>query len=158
MGIEGPILNCGSCLCEGGWRRHHLRSRLHGHGHTFTGMRTPSWSLARTVKAMHTRPCSHLHAHTFTGMRISARPWRKPIRRDQRTAQQIPNQPCLTNTLNLRYSPADQSSIQPTQNAWGAWATTTLRRLRRQGGQHACVIGPKGPIVVGPDGPTDSRA
>ena len=63
-------------------------------------MRAPS--RARSLTRASSRPCSHLHAHTFTGMRISARPRRKPIRRDQRTAQQIPNQPCQANTLKLR--------------------------------------------------------
>ena len=33
--------------------------------------------------------------------------------------------------------------------------TASLRRLRRQGGQHACVIGPEGPIIVEPEGSTD---
>ena len=113
-----------------------------------TVMRTLSWARAR--------PWSYLHgyARIFTAMvmRISARPWRKPIRRDQRTAQQIPNQPCLTNTLNLRYSPADQSSIQPTQNAWGAW------RQRRRRRCDVCDVRGAAPVLVRPEGRTGSRA
>ena len=54
--------------------------------------------------------CTVTHAHAFTGMRISARPWRKPIRRDQRTAQQIPNQPCQADTLKLRNASANLQS------------------------------------------------
>ena len=80
--------------------------------------------------------CAHLHGHaphghghTFTG-HAHHHVMRKPARRDQRPAQQISNQPCSANILNLRnlssesisnpihsnptdlrYSPADQSPI-----------------------------------------------
>ena len=58
---------------------------------------------------------------------------------------------------------SNQLTQIPTSNDWGAWATTpaSLRRQRRRrggGSQHVCVIGPKGPMMVRPEGRTDSRA
>ena len=92
-------------------------------------MRIPARTVMRTLSWARVRPWSYLHgyARIFTAMvmRIPARPWRKPIRRDQRTAQQIPNQPCQANTLKLRNASTNLQSNRPTQNAWGAWASTS---------------------------------
>ena len=57
-------------------------------------------------------------------------------------------------------SPQIKRPIQPTQNAWGAWASTaTTASMSTTGGAAAaCVIGPKGPMVVGPEGPTGRQA
>ena len=113
----------------------------------------------------HTFTCTVTHAHTFTGMRISARLWRKPARRDQRTAQQIPNQPCQANTLKLRNASTNLQSNRPTQNTWGAWVWRQRRRRRCdvcdvRGPARLCnrAIGPEGPITVKPKGLTGLKA
>ena len=84
--------------------RHHWRAYSRG-------MRTPSWVCARHHANGHVFTG---YAHTFTG-HAHHHVMRKPTRRDQRPAQQIPNQSCPANILNLRYSPADQAPIQLTQ-------------------------------------------
>ena len=104
---------------------------------------------SRPWSRAHFQGHAHGHGHTFTGMR-------KPARRDQRTAHtnQAPTQLTQTScgcvTHPRIYNPT------ATQNAWGAWASTaTAASMSTTGGAAAaCAIGPKGPIVVGPDGPT----
>ena len=106
-------------------------AHIHGHARTFTAMFTPA------------QMCAYLHGHGI----------RARLRRDQRPAlaNQAPTQ--LTQT--------------PTSNDWGAWVWHRLamrrrrrrqrrrQRRRRQGrGRCVCVIGPKGPIVVRPEGRT----
>ena len=50
--------------------------------------------------------------------------------------------------------PRIYASNWPTQNTWGAWAsTTTAASMSTSGGPApACVIGPKGPMIVEPEG------
>ena len=72
MGIEGPILNCGSCLCEGGV----------GAGttcaHVFTAMVIPS----RVCAHLHGHAHGHGHAHICTAMpRVASQPDEASVRR-----------------------------------------------------------------------------
>ena len=155
MGIEGPILNCGSCLCEGGWRRHHLRSRLHGHGHTFTGMRTPSWARARPwscaylhghgLQASPTRPASGLHRSSANPIHSNALRLRN-IYTDQAPTQ-FTQMPCGCVT-----SPQIYASNRPTQNTWGAWVSTATAASTTTTG-----AGPLR-VIVEPEGSTGSPA
>ena len=113
-------------------------------------MRIPARTVMRTLSWARVRPWSYLHgyARIFTAMvmRIPARPWRKPIRRDQRTAQQIPNQPCQANTLKLRNASTNLQS-----NCYS-------KRLGGMGNDDAATPAtPRGlllHVIVGPDGPT----
>ena len=91
-------------------------------------------------------PLSHLHGHAHTGtytrtvMLISLR---AHLRRDQRGR--------LTQTYAFY-----QLTQIPTSNDWGAWASTPASTSTSGGGgAAACMIGPKGPIMVRPEGRTD---
>ena len=122
----------------------HGHARIHGHGHTFTGMRTPSRVCARLHGRAHARvQLSHFHAHTCTAMATSL--LRARLRRDQR--------PALANQAPI------QLTQTPTSNPWGAWVSTPAS-TSTSGGERCCVcvIGPKGPIMVRPSGRTCSRA
>ena len=78
-------------------------ARLHGHGHTFTGMRT------RTAKCIHSRVCAHGHgASHFTETSVRRR--RSPTNPAKQTSRT-----CVT-------SPRIYASNLSTQKPWGAWA------------------------------------
>ena len=135
----------------------HVRPWSYLHG----GMRVSSraWSLTCTAMVILARVCAHLHGYTCTAMA------RKPTRRDQRPAPQIPNQPRQANTLNLRYTSRQIQASNPThpnsnvQRLGGmgvndgvdAAATSTTTT----GGGCTYAIGPKGPMIVRPEGRTD---
>ena len=133
-------------------------SYLHGFAHTCTGMRIPI------------RVCAHLHGHAHG-------PWSYAFghafpTRPAAGLRRSPTNPAPTNTLNQRpaYSNArSQSGL--TQNSTvqrlGGMGVSVRRQRRRRDGRDvddkggpapACVIGPGGPMVVGLEGPTCSRA
>ena len=75
----------------------------------------------------HTFTCTVTHARTFTGMRISARPWRKPIRRDQRPVSTNP-QPTPS---SKHPEPASQSS-KSHANRFQQITRVTVQQISRQ--------------------------
>ena len=120
-----------------------VTSCTYGHAHTFMGTRTAMVILARSL--------------TCTAMvipsRACARPRQRPgafLTRPASGSHRSSANPVHSSALRLRNTSADLQSNRPTQNAWGAWATTTLRRRRRQWGP--------APVLVRPEGRTCSRA
>ena len=111
--------------------------------------RTAMVTLARVCAYLHVRLCAraraHLHGqgHACTAMCISSRAYLHGhgARRDQRPAHtdQAPTQltqvPCGCVT-----SPRIYASNRPTQNTWGAWASTaTAASMSTTGGASTCV-------------------
>ena len=97
-----------------------------------TDLRSAGVPLPPACAYLHVRPwsCAHGHGHTFTGMG---------------TATSTSGHASVETSGPVH---TDQAPIQPTQNTWGAWASTataaSIRRPDVRGGQHACVIGLSG--------------
>ena len=107
---------------------------------------------ARVCTYLHVLPwsCAHLHGHghalTFNGTRtamvIHARPRQRPgtlLTRPAYGSHKSSANPVHSSALRLRHISANQAPIQLTQNAWGAWASTSTTASTTTGGAAACV-------------------
>ena len=118
----------------------HFHGHAYGHGHTCTGMCTC------TAMVMRARSL------TCTAIVIHARPRQRPgtlLTRPAYGSHKSSSNPVHSSALRLRNISADlrvQPAYSKRLGGMGMASTTTasLRRLRRQGGQHACVIGLSG--------------
>ena len=107
----------------------------------------------------HARPCSCLYG-------LCARPCQRPgtfLTRPAYGSHRSSANPTHSNALRLRNTSADLQFNRPTQNTWGAWASTATAASMETTGAgplRVCdrAIGPGGPITVKPKGLTSLRA
>ena len=122
----------------GGGCRHLLHVRPWSRTH-FMGTRTAMVMRARSLTCT---AMSYVHGHACTASVNGA----------HETSKSSAN-PTHSSALRLRNISANQAPIQLTQNAWGAWASTTTASMSTTGGAAAVcdrAIGPEGPITIKP--------
>ena len=100
----------------------HGHARIHGHGYTFTGMRTPSRVCARLHGHAHARvQLSHFHAHTCTAMAISGHAF-------DETSVRLAQIKLQSNSLKFQRPTTGGHGRQGTASLRDATASASLRR------------------------------